>query len=49
MDIKNITFTERENNIRDCFVNQHVHFQYPNDIDEFKDLLDICQRKKNRL
>ena len=46
MDIKNITSTERENNIRDCFVNQHVHFQYPNDIDEFKDLLDICQRKK---
>ena len=39
--------TERENNIRDCFVNQHVDFQYPNDIDEFEDLLDICQRKNS--
>ena len=38
--------TERENNIRDCFVNHHVDFQYPNDIDKFEDLLDICQRKK---
>ena len=39
--------TERENNIRDCFVTQHVDFQYPNDIDEFEDLLETCQRKKS--
>ena len=38
--------TERKNNIRGCFVNRHVDFQYPIDIDEFEDLLDICQRKK---
>ena len=37
--------TKRENNIRDCFVNQHVDFQHPNDIDKFEDLLDICERK----
>ena len=36
----------KENNIRGCFVNEHVDFQYPNDIDEFEDLLEICQRKK---
>ena len=45
MDLKNIISTKRENNIRDCFANQHVDFQYANDIDKFKDLLDICQRK----
>ena len=38
--------TEREDNIRDCFVNQHVDFEYPNNIDEFEYLLEICQRKK---
>ena len=53
MDIKNLLWiskislsTEREDNIRDCFVNQHVDFEYPNSIDEFEYLLEICQRKK---
>ena len=41
--------TERKHNIRDCFVNQHIDFQYPNNVHEFEDLLDIYQRKKIRL
>ena len=31
--------TERENNIRDCFVDQEVEFKYPKNIDDFDDLL----------
>ena len=38
--------TEREDNIRDCFANQQVHFEYPINIDEFEDLLEIYKRKK---
>ena len=36
-----------ENNIRDCFVNQNVNFEYPTSIEEFDDLLDSCQIKKS--
>ena len=40
--------TERGNYIRDCFVEQKADFTYPNDIEDFDDLLDFCQRKKAR-
>ena len=36
----------RENNIRDCFVNENINFEYPNSIEEFDDLLEHFQRKK---
>ena len=39
--------TERENNIRDCFVDQEVEFKYPKNIEDFDDLLDAWQRKKS--
>lgn len=31
--------TERENNIRDCFVDQKVDFKYPNSVYDFDHLL----------
>ena len=37
--------TEREINIRDCFVEQKVYFRYPHCIEDFDDFLDFCQRK----
>ena len=38
--------TERENNIRDCFLEQKVDLKYPNNVEDFDDLFDFCQRKK---
>ena len=40
---------EQEDNIRECFIEQNVDFQYPNDVNDFNDLLDFFQRKKIRL
>lgn len=40
---------ERENNIRDCFPDQNVDFKYPADVEEFDNMLDFCQIKKNKL
>ena len=37
---------DREENIRDFFVDQVVNFDYPNNVKEFNDLLEIYQRKK---
>ena len=37
--------TERKNSIRDCFVDQKVDFEYPENIGYFDDLLDFWQRK----
>ena len=37
--------TERKNSIRDCFVDQKVDFEYPENIEDFDDLLDFWQRK----
>ena len=37
--------SDRENNIRDYFKEQHVDFKYPNNAD-FNDLLEIYQWKK---
>ena len=37
---------ERENNIRGCFVDEETDFKYPNNIDEFDDLLDYFQRRR---
>ena len=34
---------DREENIRDCFVNQIVKFNYPNNVEEFDDLLELCR------
>ena len=32
---------DREENIRDCFHNQIVKFDYPNNVEEFDDLLEV--------
>ena len=37
---------DREENIRDCFVNQIVKFNYPNNVEEFDDLLELYRRRK---
>ena len=31
----------RKDNIRDCFIDQTVHFEYPNNLEEFDDLLEL--------
>ena len=36
----------REENIRDCFVNQIVKFNYPNNAEEFDDLLKLYRCRK---
>ena len=38
--------TEREYNIRNCFVNQKKDFKYPDSVDELDDLLEFIQRRK---
>ena len=38
--------TESENNIRDRFLEQKVDLKYPNNVEDFDDLLDFCQRIK---
>ena len=37
---------DRDNNIRECFVDEEMDFKYPNNIDEFDDLLNYFQRQK---
>ena len=37
---------EREDNIRDCFQNQHVGFNYLNNLEDFEYLLEMCKRDK---
>ena len=36
----------REENIWDCFVDQTVSFDYPNNVEEIDDLLEIYTQKK---
>ena len=36
----------REENIGDCFANQTVKFDYPNNVEEFDDLLEVYRRRK---
>ena len=36
---------DREDNIRDCFTDQIVKFDYPNNVEEFDDLLEIYRLK----
>ena len=43
---KKLFSKDREDNIRDCFMNETIHFKYLNNIDEFDDLLDYFQRQK---
>ena len=38
---------ERENTIRDCFMDQHVQFAYPNNIDDFNYLIDSFMINKS--
>ena len=38
--------TEREDDIRSCFIDEQIDFKYPNSIEEFEELLEIFQRKK---
>ena len=37
---------DREENIRDCFTDQVVKFEYPNNVEEFNDLLEMYRLKK---
>ena len=37
---------DREENIKDCFLDQTVIFYYPNNVKDFNDLLEIHTRKK---
>ena len=37
---------DREGNIRDCFTDQIVKFDYPNNVEEFNDLLETYRLKK---
>ena len=37
---------DREDNIKDCFKDQHVDFKYPNNVEDFN-LLEIYKRKKS--
>ena len=37
---------DREKNIRDCFVDQIINFDYPNNVEEFTYLLEVYTRKK---
>ena len=37
---------DREENIRDCFTDQVVKFDYPNNVEEFNDLLEMYRLKK---
>ena len=37
---------DRENNIRECFIDEEMNFKYPNNTDEFDDLLNYFQRQK---
>ena len=37
---------DRENNIRDCFEDQDVQFSYPNNVEDFDYLLEMCKRNK---
>ena len=39
--------SDREDNIRYCFTEQKVHFKYPNNVEDFNDLLEFCRRKKS--
>ena len=39
-------FKDREENIRDNFLNQIVKFNYPNNAEEFDDLLELYRRRK---
>ena len=39
-------FKGREDNIRDCFTDQIVKFDYPNNVEEFDDLLETYRLKK---
>ena len=37
---------KRENNIKDCFRDQNVHFNHPNNVEDLNYLLDMCKRDK---
>ena len=37
---------DREENIRDCFLDQTVNFDYRNSVEKFDDLLEIYRQKK---
>ena len=39
---------ERENTIRDCFLDQHVQFAYPNNVDDFNYLIDSFMMNKSQ-
>ena len=42
-----LNFPRTEENIRDCFVDQVVNFNYPKNVNEFDDLLATYRRKKS--
>ena len=52
-EIKEVTWiskipllSERKNNIRDCFVNEIIHFKYPARVEDVDDLLEFFQKKR---
>ena len=36
---------EREKRISSCFIDEHIDFKYPNDVEDFDDLLDFFREK----
>ena len=38
---------DRENNITESFVNEKMDFKYPNNVEEFDDLLEYFKEKKH--
>ena len=52
-DVKEVYWTskielsqDREDNIRDCFPDQVVKFDYPSNVEVFDDLLEMCRLRK---
>ena len=43
---KIVLFKDRGDNISNCFVNEHIDFKYPDSIEDFDDLLEVCRRKR---
>ena len=44
---KNVLTSEREDSIKESFINQEVHFSYPHDLDDFNYLLENFTQDKS--
>ena len=36
---------DREKHISSCFIDEHIDFKYPNDVEDFDDLLEFFREK----